>query len=82
MHHRTTVGTSALRRFRPGRAPLFCTVCAVSWSRWVLVALCSVQGGYMVLDGARALAVGSYITPGSGEHAGRLGPWARLVDAG
>jgi len=53
----------------------------VSWSRWVLVALCGVQGGYMVLDGARALAVGSYITPSSGEHAGRLGPWARLVDA-
>jgi len=36
----------------------------------------------MVLDGARALAMGSYITPSSGEHAGRLGPWARLVKAG
>ena len=41
--------------------------------------LCTVHGGYMLLDGGRALIVGSYITPGSGEHAGQLGPWARLV---
>jgi hypothetical protein len=33
----------------------------------------------MAIDGARALVVGSYITPGSGDHAGRLGPWARVV---
>lgn len=33
----------------------------------------------MVVDGARALIVGSYFTPGSGEHAGQLGPWAPLV---
>jgi hypothetical protein len=33
----------------------------------------------MVFDGARALVVGAYITPGSGEQAGQLGPWARLV---
>ena len=49
--------------------------------RWVAVVLSVVQGGYMVVDGARALVVGSYITPGSGEHAGELGPWARLVAA-
>jgi ABC-type Fe3+ transport system permease subunit len=35
----------------------------------------------MALDGVRALVVGSYFTPGSGEHAGELGPWARLVSA-
>jgi hypothetical protein len=33
----------------------------------------------MLLDGGRALLVGSYITASSGEHAGQLGPWARLV---
>jgi hypothetical protein len=33
----------------------------------------------MLLDGVRALLVGTYITPSSGEHAGQLGPWARLV---
>lgn len=49
--------------------------------RWVSVVLCLVQGGYMAVDGVRALVVGSYITPGSGEHAGRLGPWARIVRA-
>ena len=49
--------------------------------RWVTVVLCVVQGGYMVVDGARALLVGSYLTPRSGEHAGELGPWARIVAA-
>ncbi len=48
---------------------------------WSTVALCLLQGGYMLVDGGRALLVGSYITPGSGEHAGQLGPWARLVAA-
>jgi hypothetical protein len=44
-----------------------------------VVALCLLQGGFMAFDGARALAVGSYITPSSGEHAGQLGPWTRPV---
>jgi hypothetical protein len=47
--------------------------------RWLTVAICAVQGGYMVFDGVRALTVGSYLTPGSGPHAGQLGPWARIV---
>ncbi len=47
--------------------------------KWSLVGLCLLQGGYMLLDGGRALVVGSYITPGSREHAGQLGPWSRLV---
>ena len=49
--------------------------------RWIVVALGVAQGGYMALDGVRALVVGSYITPGRGTHAGQLGPWARVVDA-
>jgi hypothetical protein len=53
----------------------------VSWLRWVVVVLCLVLGGYMSFDGVRALAVGGYLTPSSGEHAGQLGPWARLVSA-
>jgi hypothetical protein len=51
------------------------------WTTWVAVVLCAVQGGYMVFDGLRAFVVGSYVTPRSGPHAGRLGPWARLVRA-
>jgi len=46
---------------------------------WSTAALCLLQGGYMLLDGVRALVVGAYITPSAGEHAGELGPWARLV---
>jgi hypothetical protein len=53
----------------------------VVFLKWVTVALCVVQGGYIVVDGAKALATGDYITPGSGTHAGQLGPWAQLVRA-
>lgn len=52
---------------------------AVPVLKWSTVVLCLLQGGYMVLDGVRALVVGSYITPSSGQYAGQLGPWARLV---
>jgi hypothetical protein len=53
----------------------------VAWARWLAVGLCAVQGGYMLFDGVRAFVVGSYVRPRSGPHAGRLGPWARLVRA-
>jgi len=49
--------------------------------RWITVAACVVLGGFMSLDGTRALVVGSYITPRSGEHTGQLGQWARLLSA-
>jgi hypothetical protein len=52
---------------------------AVPVLRWCAVLLCLLQGAYMLLDGCRALVVGTYITPASGDHAGQLGPWARLV---
>ena len=48
--------------------------------RWVAVVLCVLQGGFMALDGVRALLTGRYITPG-GDRAGELGPWSRLVSA-
>jgi hypothetical protein len=51
----------------------------VPFLKWSTVILSVLQGGYMVFDGARALVVGAYVTPGSGEQAGQLGPWARLV---
>ena len=40
-----------------------------------MIALASVSGGWMILDGMRALTVGDYVTVD-----GRLGPWAGLVD--
>ncbi len=36
--------------------------------------------GFMVFDGMRAVIVGDYLRPGSGEHAGQLGPWADVVE--
>ena len=34
----------------------------------------------MLFDGSRALIVGDYVTPQTGEYAGQLGPWANLVE--
>jgi hypothetical protein len=51
------------------------------WTRWLIVLLTALCGGWMVFDGARALVVGDYVTPSSGAYAGRLGPWARVLDA-
>lgn len=53
----------------------------MAWLRWVIVALAVLGAGYMVVDGTRALVRGDYFTPTSGEHAGELGPWARIVRA-
>ena len=52
----------------------------MSWAMWIAVALAVLNGGYMLFDGVRALAVGDYLTPSSGDHAGQLGPWANLVE--
>jgi len=49
--------------------------------RWITVAACLLQGGFMAFDGVRALGVGRYLTPGGGDHAGRLGPWSSVVAA-
>ena len=49
--------------------------------RWTIVALAALVAGWMVFDGSRALIAGDYVTPSSGEYAGRLGPWADVVSA-
>jgi hypothetical protein len=48
---------------------------------WVIVVLGLMQGGWLAFDGSRALIVGDYVTPGSGQYAGQLGPWSKLVSA-
>ena len=48
---------------------------------WVVVVLGLMQGGWLVFDGSRALIVGDYVTPSSGQYAGQLGPWATVVSA-
>ena len=52
---------------------------AVVIIKWIVVFLAVMNFGYMIVDGSRALIKGDYIRPGSGEHAGQLGPWSKLV---
>lgn len=49
--------------------------------KWIIFLLIVFSAGWMLVDGSRALIVGDYTTPTSGEHAGQLGPWAGLVSA-
>jgi len=53
----------------------------VNWKDWVIVILVAFTAGWMLFDGSRALIVGDYITPKSGEYAGQLGAWSNLVKA-
>ena len=53
----------------------------MDWKHWVIVVLVALTAGWMLFDGARALIVGDYVTPRTGEYAGRLGPWSNLVNA-
>lgn len=47
--------------------------------KWMVILLAVISFGFMVVDGVRALVVGDYFRPTSGEHAGQLGPWTKLV---
>lgn len=49
--------------------------------KWIVIVLAVLNFGYMCFDGGRALVKGDYIRPSSGEYAGQLGPWTRLVKA-
>ena len=51
------------------------------WTIWIVVGLVLLNGGWMAFDGGRALIVGDYVTPKSGEMAGMLGPWSKIVAA-
>lgn len=51
------------------------------WLGWVVLVLAFIEGGWLAFDGGRALVVGDYVTPTSGEYAGQLGPWADVVSA-
>ena len=53
----------------------------MDWKNWVIVIVVTFTAGWMFFDGTRALFVGDYVTPKSGEFAGQLGPWSNLVKA-
>lgn len=49
--------------------------------KWIIIFLVTLTAGWMLTDGLRALTIGDYFTPSSGEYAGQLGPWIILVQA-
>jgi hypothetical protein len=51
------------------------------WTGWIVIVLVIFNAGWMLFDGTRALIAGDYVTPSTGDRAGRLGPWARVVSA-
>jgi len=53
----------------------------INWSTWLSLLLIASTAGWMLFDGARALILGDYVTPQTGEFAGQLGPWSNLVQA-
>ena len=48
--------------------------------KWVIIFFAFMNYGYMTFDGARALITGDYIRPKTGEYAGQLGPWTKLIE--
>ncbi len=52
-----------------------------NWTIWLSLGLMAATAGWMIFDGARALIVGDYVTPQTGEFAGQLGPWSNLARA-
>jgi hypothetical protein len=53
---------------------------AVSVLKFVVIFLATLNFGFMVFDGTRALVKGDYVRPSSGEYAGQLGPWSKLAE--
>jgi bacteriocin resistance YdeI/OmpD-like protein len=49
------------------------------WATWFCLLLIASTAGWMIFDGSRALMVGEYVMPVSGEYADQLGPWSNLV---
>lgn len=51
------------------------------WAARLAALLIASTAGWMIFDGTRALVLGDYLTPATGEFAGQLGPWSELVQA-
>lgn len=47
--------------------------------KWVVIFLAVMNFGFMTFDGGRALIKGDYFRPRTGNYAGQLGPWSKLV---
>ena len=53
----------------------------MQWKHYLIALLVVINAGYMTFDGIHAFVTGEYVTPKSGPHAGRLGPWSKVVQA-
>jgi hypothetical protein len=53
----------------------------MNWKIWLSILLIACSASWMVFDGTRALILGDYVTPQTGEFAGQLGPWSSLIQA-
>jgi hypothetical protein len=51
------------------------------WPHYTIAILVLTSAGFMMFDGIRAFAIGDYLTPKSGPHAGQLGLWSKLAQA-
>ncbi|MCB0698394.1 MAG: hypothetical protein H6551_06525 [Chitinophagales bacterium] len=49
--------------------------------KWIIIILAVLNFGFMTFDGSRALIIGDYVRPKTGEHAGQLGPWSKVATA-
>ncbi|HLP12091.1 MAG TPA: hypothetical protein VK177_09190 [Flavobacteriales bacterium] len=47
--------------------------------KYIIIFLSFLNAGYMTFDGSKALVTGDYIRPKTGEYAGQLGPWTKIV---
>ena len=47
--------------------------------KWIVIASATVNFGFMAFDGTRGLTAGDYVRPKSGQYAGQLGPWSKIV---
>jgi hypothetical protein len=47
--------------------------------KWIIIVSALLNFGYMAFDGTRGLIIGDYIRPKSGQYAGQLGPWSKIV---
>lgn len=47
--------------------------------KWIIIFSATANFGFMTFDGIRALTIGDYVRPKSGEYAGQLGPWSQVT---
>ncbi len=78
------LGNLGRRTFQPTLRPADLRVgrgVRMHWLGWIVVLFAFIEGGWLAYDGGHALVTGEYVTPSSGEYAGQLGPWSKLVSA-